>query len=65
MYAIAHSFGANTLAKYLGDYYNENPFQAAVCVSNPWDFHIGIKHMNKIADKFLLETRKKVLKSQK
>ncbi|EGR30500.1 hypothetical protein IMG5_130510 [Ichthyophthirius multifiliis] len=60
-YAIGHSFGANTLAKYLGDFSNENPFLAAVCVSNPWDFYIGIRHLSQIADNYLVSSRKKVL----
>lgn len=35
-YAVGHSFGANTLVKYLGTH-TENPFKGAVSVANPFD----------------------------
>ncbi|KAL4476789.1 hypothetical protein ABPG72_010626 [Tetrahymena utriculariae] len=64
-YAIGHSFGANTLARYLGLYANENVFSAAVCVSNPWDFYLGQRYLSKSIDQFLLNTRKKILRQYK
>lgn len=54
---MGHSFGANTLAKYLAVYKDENPFIGAAVASNPWDFYLTDKFINKMAAKYILKNR--------
>lgn len=57
LYAVGHSFGANTLMRYLGmcgantmDTY----IKAAVSVANPFDFQTGIKFLeDSVADGYI------------
>ena len=38
LYAIGHSYGANTLVKYLGLYNQEKKIKVACSVANPYNF---------------------------
>lgn len=38
IFAVGHSFGANTLVNYLGKYKDEHPIKAAASIANPFDF---------------------------
>lgn len=64
-YGIGHSFGANTLTKYLGLYHAENIFSAAVCVSNPWDFDLTSRLLPKSINDFLMKSRMNVLRTNR
>ncbi len=48
LYAVGHSFGSNTLARYLGVCGSNNKdclIKAAACIANPFDFQLGIKYL--------------------
>ncbi|KAL4493049.1 hypothetical protein ABPG72_003134 [Tetrahymena utriculariae] len=61
-YAVGHSFGANTLVKYLGSHKNDNPFKGAVSVGNPFDIKQAFATLRPTFDKYLVESRQAVLK---
>jgi len=57
LFAVGHSFGANTLVNYLGRYPEENPIKAAASIANPFDFlkaSQGI--LDTVFDKYLAES---------
>ncbi len=41
LFAIGFSLGANLLTKHLGEIKDQTPLMAAVCIANPFDFHIA------------------------
>ena len=57
LYAVSHSFGSNTLLRYLGicGANHIDPFiKAAVSICNPFDFQLGIKYLeDSIADGYI------------
>jgi len=61
IYVVAHSFGSNTLARYLGMCGSNNidcRIRAAVCISNPYDFQIGIRFLEDgLSDNYIRKHR--------
>jgi predicted alpha/beta-fold hydrolase len=65
-YAIGHSFGSNTLTRYLGMCGSNNRdclLQAAVSIGNPFDFQLGIKYLEDgLSDSYIRKHRQRILK---
>jgi len=57
IFAVGHSFGANTLVNYLGRYNQNNDIQAAASIANPFDFKKAAQGLlNTVFDKYLAES---------
>jgi len=57
IFAVGHSFGANTLVNYLGKYNQNNDIQAAASIANPFDFKKAAQGLlNTVFDKYLAES---------
>jgi len=57
LFAVGHSFGANTLVNYLGKYKEETPIKAAASIANPFDFVKAANGLvNTMFDKYLAES---------
>lgn len=57
LYGIGHSFGSNTLIRYLGVCGSNNRdclIKAAVSIANPFDFQLGIKYLEEgLSDSYI------------
>jgi predicted alpha/beta-fold hydrolase len=66
LYAVGHSFGSNTLTKYLGNCGSTNRdclLKAAVSIANPFDFQLGIKYLEDgLSDSYIRSHRQRILK---
>lgn len=60
-YAIGHSFGANTLVKYLGTHVTSNPFKGAVSVGNPFDLDMASRLISPTINRYHTTNRIKIL----
>jgi predicted alpha/beta-fold hydrolase len=57
IFAIGHSFGANTLVNYLGRYNQDHTIKAAASIANPFDFVKAAQGiLNTSLDKYLAES---------
>lgn len=65
IYGIGHSFGANLLARYIGEFVEENIFKGCVLVSNPWDMLKTSELLDGISEKYIVESKISVLKEKK
>jgi predicted alpha/beta-fold hydrolase len=64
-YGIGHSFGANTLTRYLGICGSNkisSGFKACVSISNPYDFQVGIRLLDPLSNNYIRFHRQKIVK---
>ncbi|KAM3127276.1 hypothetical protein pb186bvf_020605 [Paramecium bursaria] len=65
IYAVGHSFGSNTLMRYLGQCGSLNRdslIYAAVSIANPFDFQLGLKHLEDgISDSYIRQHRQRII----